>query len=377
MRLAAVLTGLTIALGVAPPARAAEPTPLLTSNGTSDQYFSPNGDGHDDQFTYKYCLTQAAQVDAWVTDSTGLTVRQLKSAAPHDQGCAAETWDGTADDGAIVPDGLYTIHLTAQTGTGLSSENTVLAGVDTRLPGMLTDSAGQPLAIIGGLMTFVFRPTPGFTGITYVEVDVSPTSSCTSQAVCPNPGGSFAAVHSPAADGTWPATLSVGNLPAGAAKVTTLVDWKDPLGALHSWLSVPSSVTIDNSSVIVKPVGPNPGTQSGLAPLTTTLGISASDPRDRPLSYTVDFGDGSPTTQGTVTYPYPVITLTHTYTQPGEYRASITAANAAGGTATYQWSVDVTGQSLDALAVLIQKLSSIISQLLSVLSQFSQFPLFL
>ena len=67
---------------------------------------------------------------------------------------------------------------------------------------------------------------------------------------------------------------------------------------------------------------------SGPAPLADTLDASgSSDPDGNALTFTYDFGDGSPTTATSAT------SLTHTYAA-GNYTASVTANDGRGGTST-------------------------------------------
>ena len=73
------------------------------------------------------------------------------------------------------------------------------------------------------------------------------------------------------------------------------------------------------------------GYPAGVVPYTfgVTVTSAATSPWDEPVSYTVNFGDGSapvPATPGTAT--------THQYTTPGEYTITITAADTSGSTAT-------------------------------------------
>jgi glucose/arabinose dehydrogenase len=66
---------------------------------------------------------------------------------------------------------------------------------------------------------------------------------------------------------------------------------------------------------------------SGSAPLTVQFSSAgSSDPEDEPLSYTWDFGDGSPTSS----LPHP----THTYSATGTYLARLTVEDARGATSS-------------------------------------------
>src|SRR5205823_1013582 len=78
---------------------------------------------------------------------------------------------------------------------------------------------------------------------------------------------------------------------------------------------------------------------SGPAPLTVTLngsGSSDPDPGDRVASYTFYFGDGStPVTQAGPS-------ISHTYSNPGTYHATLTVTDRRGQASTNAASADVT-----------------------------------
>lgn len=79
--------------------------------------FSPNGDGVDDVVRVSYKLTKDAQVRVYATDANNAF---YLIAAPEKVHAAERSfeWDGTADGGAVLPDGKYTIHIEAQDTAG-------------------------------------------------------------------------------------------------------------------------------------------------------------------------------------------------------------------------------------------------------------------
>ena len=60
---------------------------------------------------------------------------------------------------------------------------------------------------------------------------------------------------------------------------------------------------------------------SGVAPFNSTFDVGGSDPSGRPLRYTLDFGDGSTSADGTVGVG---TSVDHQYSEPGSYAAVLT-----------------------------------------------------
>ncbi len=87
-----------------------------TSGGAGIPSFSPNGDGHADAFRLPFTLSEPAAVTAEVRNAAGTTVRTLTLAGTS--GTNTVTWDGRTASGAVAPDGLYEIVLTARDRAG-------------------------------------------------------------------------------------------------------------------------------------------------------------------------------------------------------------------------------------------------------------------
>ncbi|MDR1998841.1 MAG: PKD domain-containing protein, partial [Frankiaceae bacterium] len=301
--------------------------PVLSWTYSQARYFSPNGDGLEDTFDGGFCVSQPASADAWVTDPGGATVRTLLSGQSVDR-CTALSWDGAGDSGSVLADGVYTVHVAAANAAGSSDELTVQAGIDTRVPGALSAPAAG--ATLAGLVPFVFTPTAGSPLITINSVTFSAST-----------GGSVTSYNA-LADGTWSTTLLSGQLTAGDAEVVAGVSWVDALGGEHYWTSPPNAVVIDTISL---PLAFAAAPTDGLAPLGTRFAIDTSDPHGGPVSYAVDYGDGSPGTQDTANNPYPTITLDHTYAAPGTYTAIVNAANGRGVRAAQRLTITVRGSA--------------------------------
>jgi flagellar hook assembly protein FlgD len=61
-----------------------------------------------------FSLTMAATATVEIVNSSGVTVRHLASARSFPAGTSRLSWDGRNGSGALVPDGLYSILITAQ-----------------------------------------------------------------------------------------------------------------------------------------------------------------------------------------------------------------------------------------------------------------------
>ena len=96
-------------------------------------------------------------------------------------------------------------------------------------------------------------------------------------------------------------------------------------GAVGVYADQPGDHHFDDLQVVAldlaAPFTANPAT--GSLSLTTTL---VADPLGAILTYTWDYGDGSPL--GVTTIP----TTSHSYTQSGSYTVSLTVADGSGGT---------------------------------------------
>jgi len=95
--------------------------------------FSPDGDGSKDTFVFRNTGSVENDWQVVIRDSAGQAVRTQEykdRSAPRDF-----TWDGTADDGKRVPDGVYSVSLVTKDEAGNVVESTV-AGitVDTSRP---------------------------------------------------------------------------------------------------------------------------------------------------------------------------------------------------------------------------------------------------
>jgi fibronectin type 3 domain-containing protein/flagellar hook assembly protein FlgD len=84
----------------------------LTANIDS-RLFSPNGDGLFDAVVIEYAVENEVSLDAVVLDSADVMIKSLLTGYAHGGGQGEVAWDGTDNGGQYVPDGLYSIRLTA------------------------------------------------------------------------------------------------------------------------------------------------------------------------------------------------------------------------------------------------------------------------
>jgi flagellar hook assembly protein FlgD len=91
------------------------PPPLaLERLRASPAVVTPNGDGLGESTTISFFLTAAASVTADVVNASGARVRRLVNARSLGAGTRQLHWDGRDGGGSLVPDGNYSLELTAE-----------------------------------------------------------------------------------------------------------------------------------------------------------------------------------------------------------------------------------------------------------------------
>ena len=310
--------------------------PSITPDTSAQSYFFPSGGGFSDTTTnLNYCLSDEANVTVTVLNSANHVVRTLQTATaePAIGSCYYDadqlSWDGTDDQGDVVPDGAYTVHIVATNSGGQSSydfERDVASGT----PGQITTPTTG--ATLSGLAQLVFTPDPTFgTKFTLSRVD-----SCLSTGGC-------ATMFDAGPNGTWPTTELTGSLRAGPATLNTTVSFTDPLGNTDTWSDSGIAVSVNTTAV---PLQLSATPTAGSAPLPMTLGLTTSDPNGLALTYTVDYGDGGSTDTGTISDPYSPIQLAHTYEKAGTYKIDVVVSDGNGGVAHKTVGIVVSGQSI-------------------------------
>jgi hypothetical protein len=93
-------------------------------------FFSPNGDGVNDELQVSYVLLRALSqvpIDVTLYDLSGSTIRHLHNNGALN-GPQKVSWNGRNEEGAMAPPGLYLLRLSIETDTG-SKNRTLLVGL--------------------------------------------------------------------------------------------------------------------------------------------------------------------------------------------------------------------------------------------------------
>ena len=201
---------------------------------------------------------------------------------------------------------------------------------DPGVPGALTSPTTD--GTLSGLARFAFAPSRSSQpGSTIRQVDF-----CLSSGYC-------ASSFNTSLDGTWKTTELTGHLTQGPATLYSTVSFTDPLGVGQTWRDAGTPVSV-NTTALALAASLDPA--RGVAPLVSTLTINASDPSGLPLSYTVNFGDGTANATGTIDYPYDPITLGHTFVDAGLDSVRISVSDSASGFAQQQLNAAVLNPTL-------------------------------
>ena len=296
--------------------------PVRITSSPSEWVFSPNGDDYEDAQSLTWGLSEPATVTALVQNSAGTTVRSLLV----DQSVGTYvnvSWNGLDDFGVLATDGIYTVKFTARDAQGDTAEKITRTGIRQQIPGTWTAPANG--STVSGTIDLVATPTPGV-NVTNVRFQLPGSGCCYS---------AFAA-----GDGTWRYTMDTNQVSSGTYPSYAYLYWTDELGAGHAGYQTPTAnLTIDNTA---PSAALEAAPASGPAPLVTQLVVDAFDPSDRPVSYSVTFGDGSAAETGKSFAPYDTITIGHTYATPGSYTAHLVVADTAGNEATSTTQIEVS-----------------------------------
>jgi flagellar hook assembly protein FlgD len=104
---------------------------------------TPNGDGNAESVSISFFLTTAATVTADVVDGSGTAVRRLANARSFAAGTGHLRWGGRNDRRSLVPDGDYTLKLTAESPGQTASRSRAIV-VDRTLGFLTATQAFSP-----------------------------------------------------------------------------------------------------------------------------------------------------------------------------------------------------------------------------------------
>jgi flagellar hook assembly protein FlgD len=93
-------------------------TAMRSLKAAPNQFYAKDNDALAQTQTQKVTLDKPANLTWVVKNSAGDVVRTAMTDEPHDVGLLSWTWDGKSDAGAYVPDGAYTMSITATTSLG-------------------------------------------------------------------------------------------------------------------------------------------------------------------------------------------------------------------------------------------------------------------
>ena len=135
----------------------------INPDGSTIGVFSPNGDGVGDTISTSVSVPEAGSIAAWATNGAGAIVKSWTAASVA--GANAVAWDGRAANGAVVPDGDYTVHFTARDRAGTNGVGksrpvrvvSLLGGVTTSLK-VFYPQDGDQYAPKTGLAFTLARP---------------------------------------------------------------------------------------------------------------------------------------------------------------------------------------------------------------------------
>jgi flagellar hook assembly protein FlgD/fibronectin type 3 domain-containing protein len=108
---------------------------LIKDLTATPRLFSPNNDGKLDTVRIDYELADSCNGAIEISDANGASKR-IYTTATLPAGKYSYTWDGRDNNGAMVPDGSYTIKFTAalSSNPAVIQEETIIVGVDCTAP---------------------------------------------------------------------------------------------------------------------------------------------------------------------------------------------------------------------------------------------------
>ena len=298
----------------------------ITGLTAGSSWFDP---ALSDGVSLDYTLDSPGTVAIDLLDGQDQLVAPLAGGIAARGGSNSFYWDGTDSSGTAVPAGAYHVRVTSTGGDQTVTSKAVAVSLSRDLPGQMTLPAAND--VLAGSVGYEFRPTAGF-GVDAVQFCLVQQSTNTS-AGC-------TAVNAADDDGAFRATRSLTHVPQGAYSAYLQAHFVDPNGNSRYWTSPTVPVEVQALQLPLSVTAP----ASGPAPLAAAISFSTSHPDGVDLTYDVDFGDGSAHATGTVSSPYPIVALNHTYTSRGTYNGTVTVSDGAGDTTTKPFTATVVNR---------------------------------
>lgn len=242
--------------------------PLRVGGLSADRYFSPDGDGQDDEVLVTFGLSADALTTIDIRNADGLLVRRVESDAARAQGGQTFSWDGRDEAGTRVPDGVYTYLIHAGGAFGESDEASGRVGVDTRPPAVLASPVAD--AVVDDAVAVRAVPADG----------IALTSLAVSAELCPF-GFCWTSNGGPAEDDGLTLTASSETWAAGTNALLAFVTWTDPFGAGHQYAFPPRPIVVARALHVVQTaadryISPDGDGQEDVAYVGFTLTADAS-----------------------------------------------------------------------------------------------------
>jgi len=223
----AALALTTMFSGAPLPALAADAVSVSIS-GTPAVVF-PAMDTGTTSVSFRYYLSRSSNVTVDVVDASQTTVRTLVSGqSTPDHSWRDVGWDLRAANGLLVPDGLYTLRVSAVAGDGGTGEVSLRTGIDRRAAPAVT-GVGSGAQVSGTLSLAL----DALTGLTLSNVRFT-VGDCATGPV----------VAAPDQDGRYHGTVDVGACAEGATQVGAIFNFTDALGHVATHRSVQVPVTV-------------------------------------------------------------------------------------------------------------------------------------
>jgi flagellar hook assembly protein FlgD len=243
--------------------------PAVTDLAVNPATFSPNADTYQDKTTISYTTNESLYNTVAVYDAGGTLWKTLKSSTVLPAGQQTFVWDGryTPPGGTAtyVPDGTYSVRVTAVDGAGNAVQSSAPVTVDTTISKIgVTQSLFSPNGDGRRDTTSITYALTRDASVTMFIRDASGAIVRTIQdAVAEVAGGNQA---------VWDGTLGDGSV-APEGTYTAVVRAVNSIGTIES---IKTGITVDLTPPVVSDATASPS--PFVPPATTTISFSVNEP---------------------------------------------------------------------------------------------------